>query len=218
MKNFSLVVATEQQGGIGKNGALPWSLKGDMRWFKELTTCPDRLAVHARYHLDRAIIEKQTLTPEKLVAQLPKESVLPMPAPEARNAVLMGRRTWEGLPEKFRPLPGRINGVLSRTPGMNSDGTFHLWPNLEAALADLDKDETVREIFVIGGGQLYASALLHPGCVRVYRTYIEADYDCDTFFAVMPKAFVETSTSPFIEEAGVKYRIALLEKADPTRV
>jgi dihydrofolate reductase len=212
MKAFSVVVATDSQLGIGLDGRLPWSLKGDMRWFKELTTCPDRLSVHGRYRLDRAIRDKHPFTPEQLVAHLGKEHALAMPAPEARNAVIMGRRTWDGLPEKFKPLPGRLNGVLSRQTGMKSDGTFHLWSNLDAALAELERNETVREIFLIGGGKVYAAALNHPACVRIYQTRIEATFGCDTFFPSIPPDFVETAISPPIHEGDTRYHFALLER------
>lgn len=224
MKNFSVVVATDRKNGIGVNGGMPWSFKGDMRWFRELTTCPDRAAVHTRYRLDRAIKDKHVYSPEQLIAHIGaagslhgaahagKDLPLPTPDPLARNAVLMGRHTWEGLPEKFKPLPGRLNGVLSRMTGMRSDGTFHLWPGIDEALTDLSDDNTVREIFVIGGGQVYAAALANPHCERIYRTEIDATFECDTFFPELPKEFCETSTSPLIEEAGTRYRIVLYER------
>lgn len=212
MRTFSLVVATEKHNGIGKDGGLPWSLKGDMRWFKELTTCPDRLAVQARYRLDRAIIDKHIVTPEQLIAQLGKDSGIPKPAPEARNAVLMGRRTWESLPDRFRPLPGRVNGVLSRQPGFKSDGTFQIWTGLDEALSGLQEEETLREIFVIGGGQVYAAALEHPRCARIYRTFIDADFACDTFFPATPADFAEIASTPWITEPPFTYRIQMLER------
>ena len=76
-KNFSLVVAATQKGGIGLKNDLPWpKLKGDMSFFRDLTsTCDDE---------------------------------------NKMNAVILGRKTWESIPTKFRPLPGRINIVLSR--------------------------------------------------------------------------------------------------------
>jgi dihydrofolate reductase len=212
MKAFSVVVATDSQLGIGIDGRLPWNLKGDMRWFKELTTCPDRQCIHHRYRLDRAIRDKHPFTPEQLVAHLGKEPALPMPAPEARNAVIMGRRTWDGLPEKFKPLPGRLNGVLSKQTGMKSDGTFHLWAQLDDALNELERNETVREVFLIGGGQIYAAALEHAACARIYQTRIDSAFGCDTFFPAIPSGFVETAVSPPIHEADIRYHIALLER------
>jgi dihydrofolate reductase / thymidylate synthase len=168
--------------------------------------------VHARYHLDRAIVDKHAVTPAQLIAHLGKDTGVPTPAPEARNAVIMGHRTWAALPERFRPLPGRLNGVLSRNSQLKSDGTFQLWNNLDEALTQLDHDETVREIYVIGGGQIYALAMAHSHCARIYRTLIDAEFECDTFFPTPMLGFVETATSPPIVEANFTYRIALFER------
>jgi hypothetical protein len=78
-KPIIAIVACTRDGGIGKEGTLPWKLPGDMAYFKRVT--------------------------------LDTEDV-----PGARNAVIMGRKTWESIPNSFRPLPGRLNVVLSRNP------------------------------------------------------------------------------------------------------
>jgi hypothetical protein len=78
-KPIIAIVACTRDGGIGKEGKLPWKLSGDMAYFKRVT--------------------------------LDTEDV-----PGARNAVIMGRKTWESIPNSFRPLPGRLNVVLSRNP------------------------------------------------------------------------------------------------------
>ena len=77
MRGFSVIVAAcKQTHGIGVAGQLPWSLRGDMQFFKQLT--------------------RSTQDPLK------------------RNAVVMGRKTWQSIPERFRPLDDRLNVVLSR--------------------------------------------------------------------------------------------------------
>jgi dihydrofolate reductase len=87
--------------------------------------------------------------------------------------VVMGRRTWESLPERFRPLPNRRNIVLSRlrceAPGAD------VFPALEEALATCDGD-----VFVIGGGATYEAALPLADCV--YATEIDAEVAGDTVF------------------------------------
>ncbi|MEU7475873.1 dihydrofolate reductase [Lentzea sp. NPDC042327] len=85
-------------------------------------------------------------------------------------AVLMGRRTWESLPPRFRPLPGRRNIVLSRTP---QDGV-ETFADLGEALGAVDGD-----LWVIGGSAVYAAAL--PFADRVEVTEIREIFEGDTY-------------------------------------
>jgi dihydrofolate reductase len=89
------------------------------------------------------------------------------------HPVIMGRRTWESID---RPLPGRRNIVVSRTPGFAPAGA-EVASDLDAAVA-LCADSA--EAFVIGGAQLYAAAL--PLAQRLIVTEIDADFDGDTFW------------------------------------
>jgi dihydrofolate reductase len=210
---FSLVVAADQSRGIGKAGALPWKLKGDMRWFKELTTCPSAQDVLDRYLMHIGFRDKRTHSWESLTARIGGARPLPEWGPGARNAVLMGRKTWDSLPPRFRPLAGRINGVLSRglAPGV-FQGSHHVWPSLQAALDELGRDPTVKNIFVVGGGEIYAEALKHPDCARVFLTDVESVFACDTFLPELGAGFREIAVSPAIAENGLVYRFRLLEK------
>lgn len=88
----------------------------------------------------------------------------------AGAAVLMGRRTWESLPPRFRPLPGRRNLVLSRTPQQGVE-TF---PDLRTALAAVTGD-----VWVIGGAAVYRAAL--PLADRIEVTEIREPFDGDTY-------------------------------------
>ena len=85
--------------------------------------------------------------------------------------VVMGRKTYESLPERFRPLPGRRNLVVSRT-GCEAPEVFG---SLEEAI-----DAAGGDCFVIGGGQIYAQAV--PLAERVYATEVAARLDGDAFF------------------------------------
>lgn len=210
---FSVVVAIDRKRGIGKDGALPWKLKGDMRWFRELTTCPETSEVLARYMMNIGLQDKRTHTWESLTAGIGGSRPLPDWRPEARNAVLMGRKTWESLPPRFRPLPGRLNGVISRrmTPGV-FHGSHHVWPSLPAALDELGSDPTVKNIFVAGGGEIFAEALARPDCARVFLTEIDGEYPCDTFLSGWPEGLRETAVAPLLLEDGVGYRFKLLER------
>lgn len=85
--------------------------------------------------------------------------------------VLMGRRTWDSLPPKFRPLPGRRNVVLTRQPGFEAPGA-EVAAGLDAALA-LVADAP--RVWVLGGAQLYAQAL--PRADELVLTEIDATFD-----------------------------------------
>lgn len=100
--------------------------------------------------------------------------------------VVMGRRTWLSLPERFRPLPGRRNVVLSRDPGFAAAGA-EVAPSLEAALERLRDAGTV---FVIGGAEVYAQAL--PQADELVLTEVDRVYDgADTFFPAFDRAAFE---------------------------
>lgn len=73
----------------------------------------------------------------------------------AGHTVLMGRKTWESLPPRFRPLPGRRNIVISRQADYDAPGA-ELATSLEAGIALANADET---IFVIGGAEIYRQAM-----------------------------------------------------------
>ncbi|CAD5371923.1 Dihydrofolate reductase type 3 [Rubrivivax sp. A210] len=101
--------------------------------------------------------------------------------------VLMGRKTWQSLPARFRPLPGRQNIVLSRDPGFTAPGA-QIAPGLDEALALAG---AAARVFVIGGGQLYAGAL--PRAAELRLTEVAADLHGDTWFPAWNRAdFVET--------------------------
>ncbi|MGW0894524.1 dihydrofolate reductase [Saccharopolyspora sp. NPDC002578] len=91
--------------------------------------------------------------------------------------VLMGRRTWESLPPRFRPLPGRRNLVLSRTP---QDGA-ETFPDLREALDAADGD-----VWIIGGAAVYAAAL--PFADRVVVTEIRELFEGDTLAPEIDRA------------------------------
>jgi dihydrofolate reductase len=90
--------------------------------------------------------------------------------------VIMGRRTWDSLPERFRPLPGRLNLVLSRQPGWTAPGATVLRSLPEA----LQAAGAAERVFVIGGADLYAAAL--PLADDLVLTEIDADFKGDCHF------------------------------------
>jgi dihydrofolate reductase len=97
--------------------------------------------------------------------------------------VIMGRKTWESLPERFRPLPGRHNIVISRNPAFAAPGAT-LAGSLEDALRMAAAKGSSDEVFVIGGAEIYRQAL--PISSRLYLTEVEECVDGDVFFPPTP--------------------------------
>merc|ERR1711982_42831 len=123
----------------GKDGALPWRLPGDMKFFKRVTTAADE---------------------------------------GRKNAVVMGRKTWDSIPEKFRPLPGRYNVVLTRSAA-DSDkypDDVIVASSMESALERLRACADIGEVFAIGGESVYREILQHPGCKRLFITRVGKDF------------------------------------------
>lgn len=126
------------------------------------------------------------------------------------NAVLMGRNTWISLPEKFRPLPGRLNAVLSPENDLDLPPGVLWFPSFDAAFEDLGK-RNLDEIFVIGGAGPFAEGLKRPECNKLYLTRVSGDFGCDRFFSPLPERFKLVSESSEQEENGIKYRFTVYE-------
>jgi dihydrofolate reductase len=118
------------------------------------------------------------------------------------SPVLMGRKTWDSLPAKFKPLPGRRNVVISRDPHLAAAGA-EVTAGLDAALAMV---ANAPQVFVLGGGQLYALAL--PLAKRLVLTEVDADLPGDTFFPPWDRRqFIETQRHSHRSAAGVGFDI-----------
>ncbi|MDR2164980.1 MAG: dihydrofolate reductase [Zoogloeaceae bacterium] len=125
--------------------------------------------------------------------------------------VIMGRRTWESLPEKFRPLPGRLNTVVSRNPACSAPGAVLAGSLTEA----IEKSGDGGELFVVGGAELYRQAL--PLAGRLYITEIDADFSGDAFFPeIRPDEWREVARGPFREEAGLRYAFVVHQRTRST--
>ena len=184
MKFGLVVAATAASMGIGRQGQLPWRLRGDMTYFKKLTS----------------------------TAQTGK-----------RNAVIMGRKTYESIAPKFRPLSERLNIILSRNPSIREDlglpESVLVCASLEEALAQLSAEAlepSIDKVFVIGGGTVYREAILLPSCDKIYMTMIEHDFpDMDTFFPVVPAhKFRMTRRSAICIEDSISHRFTEFDRID----
>ena len=140
-------------GGIGINNRLPWKIKRDMQFFKEMTIG------------------------------------------DGKNAVVMGRKTWESLP---RALPKRDNLVLSRTIEDQKNMTsFNSINDLEIHVENQKYDD----VWIIGGSSIYDQ--FYNKSSHMYITNIDKYYTCDSFFldnAIQTSRFeLKTSTKTYYE-------------------
>ena len=124
--------------------------------------------------------------------------------------VIMGRRTWESLPPRFRPLPGRRNIVVSRS-GDWADAGAERVDSLDTARAV----STTSEVWVIGGGQLYAEAIGEADVLEV--TQLDLEVAGDTFAPPL-SGWTRTSADPddgwHISRTGIRYRFETYVRAD----
>lgn len=133
MKKLSLIVAMDEERGIGKNNDLMWNLPNDMKFFKEMTN---------------------------------------------GQIVVMGRKNYDSIPERFRPLPNRENCVITRNITFEAPGckVFH---TLKDCIDAYKEDE--RTLFIIGGGEIYRLAMETLPLDELYITAIDHTFGADTF-------------------------------------
>ncbi|KAG0262635.1 dihydrofolate reductase [Mortierella polycephala] len=172
MRSFSIVVAADLASGIGLKGGLPWRLRKDMSFFAKITSKVVPINVDAS-----------------------KQDGI-----QKVNACIMGRRTWESIPAKFRPLASRFNVIVSRDPHYFDDKPEKTNPmvalatSLDVALDLVESHQQspktiassdaiqIDRIFLIGGSQLYAEGVQSKHCANIFLTRIQATVECDTFF------------------------------------
>ena len=92
------------------------------------------------------------------------------------SSVLMGRNTYESIPKKFRPLPGRLNIVVSKK--LQPEANIVICPSLDEAIGEAKNYQ--KPIFVIGGVSMYQEAL--PKADILHISHIHKEYEGDTYF------------------------------------
>jgi dihydrofolate reductase len=163
MGKVVLIVAMDQERGIGKNNDLMWHLPADMKFFKETTT---------------------------------------------GHVVVTGRKNYDSIPERFRPLPNRENAVLTRNDEYQAPGS-KVFPSLGACLEHYENDE--RKIFIIGGGQIYKEALDAGIIDEMYITHVDGIFGADTFFPEIDSKKWESETI-FVQEKDEKHEVGFETK------
>jgi len=147
---ISIILALDEQNGLGKDWDLAWRIREDMQYFKEITTWDS----------------------------------------SKQNAVIMWRKTWDSIPEKYRPLPDRINCILSRKFEFE-DNFWNIckYNSFESAIDKLSAREDVWNLFIIWWAQIYNQALKMDNLAKIYLTRVKWNYDCDVFVDFNEKDF-----------------------------
>lgn len=126
------------------------------------------------------------------------------------HPVVMGRRTWESLPDRFRPLPGRRNVVVTRNDAWAAEGAERAGSLAEA----LDLLGNAPSVFVIGGGELFAEAL--PAADELRLTEIDLEVAGDTLFPPWDRdAFEEVSRERHVSADGTRYSFVTYLRTRP---
>jgi dihydrofolate reductase len=116
--------------------------------------------------------------------------------------VVMGRRTWESLPERFRPLPGRTNVVLTSDPDWAEDGATRA-DGVACVLAEHES------LWVIGGGAVYAAFLPHAD--RLVVTDVDVLVDGDTWAPAIGSEWKRVARTPdegwSVSSSGLRYAV-----------
>ena len=181
--SVKLIVAMCKNNGIGLDNKIPWRISEDMSYFSKKTS--------GDYRARGDGIKK--------------------------NAVIMGRNTWESLPKKYKPLPNRFNIVLTRNTQRlqaldhydadkkdieyvsSLDDAMELCYGEGETSINKNKNESfVNDIWIIGGSSLYREFIHYDPmlCLRLrnnnnigisnyYITYIDKEYECDTYFPML---------------------------------
>ena len=120
--------------------------------------------------------------------------------------VIMGRKTWDSLPPRFRPLPGRLNIVLTRQADWQADGALRA-STLQEALTQCPADS---DVWVIGGAEVYAQAL--PLASTVVVTEIDATFEGDAFAPELGAEWVETNREHHVSATGLGFSFVTYER------
>lgn len=136
---------------------------------------------------------------------------------DLQNAVVMGRKTWNSVPAKYKPFSDRLNVVISRSQQPElSEGVLH-YSSVEEAVNALQEHPKVETIWIIGGKGVYEEALNNDLCQKLYITRVKKNFECDTFFPKFDENNYELINETNVpsdvqEEDGIQYEFKIFRK------
>ncbi len=125
------------------------------------------------------------------------------------HPVIMGRKTWESIPEKHRPFAGRTNIVITRNSSYEAPGALVVH-SLGDALKEARKSPGADEIHIGGGTELYKEAL--PLVTRLYLTLIDDEKESDAVFPPYEDEFTDVLSREEHDWNGIRYEWVTLER------
>lgn len=120
--------------------------------------------------------------------------------------VIMGRKTWDSLPPKFRPLPGRLNLVITRQSNWQAEGALRAG-SIEEAMRLCGE---VPDAWIIGGAEIYRQA--EPLASSAVVTEIDVDFEGDAFAPQLGAAWQEQQREPHIAASGLHYSFVTYQR------
>jgi len=133
------------------------------------------------------------------------------------NAVIMGKKTWDSIPEKFKPLPNRFNVILT---SKNIESCYKFintisFTNFDYALEFLTNKAEIDKIFVIGGSVLYNHTIKYIECEKLYITFVNNKYPCNVFFPDFLKNddYKLKKNGKYYEENGIIFKFCVYKKS-----
>ena len=131
------------------------------------------------------------------------------------HIVIMGRKTFESFPQKYRPLPGRINIIISRDKNYQpqpSNADTYVCESLEKALLKAEELSEEKKIFIIGGGQIYEQVIGNPliHVDTIYATEVKGEFEGDVFFPELNVLdYRETHIAPYDQDEKNSHAFAI---------
>lgn len=136
---------------------------------------------------------------------------------EVPSAVVMGRKTWESAEVGGKPLPKRVNIVVTRRTDLVVPDGVLVAPSLEAAVAAA-RAPAIEGTFVVGGAEIYRAAFAHRGLRWIYLTRVLSRFACDAYIPDLDREFErdDWAGEQELEDGGVAYRIERLRRRPET--
>ena len=130
-----------------------------------------------------------------------------------RTAIVMGRKTWESTEVNSKPLPKRLNVVVTRRSGYTVVEGVRVASSLDGAL-DAARGPDIETVFVVGGAEIFRDAFAHPALRWIYLTRVGGHFACDTHIEDLDRDFARDAWDgeQQLEDNGVPYRIERLRR------